>query len=162
MPTLALLSPKVWLEIGIAALLVALAWYGYNWVYDRGANSVQSKWDTEKLEQAQQSASALSAALQVTKDLQTSADKDKESKNAQIKNLNASLNTALIGLSNRPSRPDPSGVPGNTSTGGGCTGANLFKPDAEFLAREAARADTLQVELQLCYDRYRKARDAIK
>jgi hypothetical protein len=159
---LALLSPRVIAEILIFVLLGAAGWWGYNWIYDRGAAHVQQKWDLEKASQDAASARVATDALATTKALQASADRDKETKNAQINTLNANLASAIAGLSNRPSRPDPGSVPSNPATGGGCTGAELYKPDAEFLAREASRGDALQAELQLCYSRYRAARDALK
>ena len=59
---LALINPRVWLEIAVVAILVACGWYGYNAIYDRGAEHVQVKWDAEKKEQAD-------AALKVTQAL---------------------------------------------------------------------------------------------
>jgi len=159
---LALINPKVWLEIAVIATLAASGWYAYTWIWDRGADYTQRKWDAVERERADASAKAASDALRITKDLQVSADKDKETKDAQIKTLNASLSTAIAGLSNRTPRPDASGVSSHTPAGAGCTGAELYKPDAEFLTREAARADTLQVELNACYVRYRAVRDALK
>ena len=162
MPLLALSNPKVWLELALAAAVAWCSWYTYNWIYDRGADSVQRKWDAVELERAQQSAKVASDALKITKDLQTSADKAQEATSEQIKTLNSSLASAIVGLRNRPTRPDSGSVPVNPGAGRGCTGAELYKPDAEFLAREAARADALQIELKLCYDRYQAARNALK
>lgn len=150
MPTLALLSPKVWLELGIAALLVALAWYGYDWVYDRGANSVQVKWDAEKLDQAQQSAKIASDALATTKSLQNSADEERKAKNAQIASLNTKLGVAIAGLRDRPSRPSSGDLPKSTGTGTVCTGAGLYRDDGEFLVRLASRAKALDIKLASC------------
>jgi hypothetical protein len=149
-------------EIFIFVLLGAAGWWAYDTIYDRGAEHVQKQWDAEKAAQASESAKVASDALATTKSLQASADRDKETKNAQIATLNASLASAIAGLSNRPARPDPGSVPSNPSARGGCTGAELYKPDAEFLTREAARGDALQAELQLCYSRYRAAREALK
>jgi len=36
----------------------------------------------------------------------------------------------------------------------GCTGAGLFKPDAEFLVGHAARANKLRIDLAACQARY--------
>lgn len=162
MSPLALLSPKVWLEIAIAAAIAGACWWGYNTIYDRGADHVQRKWDAVERERAEQSAKVAADALAVTKDLQTKMDQQRGESNAQIKSLNLTLGAAIVGLSNRPSRGDAGGVPGNPATGAGCTGAGLFKQDSEFLAREAARADKLRIDLQACQAAYNAARDALK
>ena len=47
---LALLSPKVWLEIAVAAILAGGIWYAYSWAYDLGAQHTQIAWDKEKAE----------------------------------------------------------------------------------------------------------------
>lgn len=61
-------------------------------------------------------------------------------------------------LSNRPNRP-PGG--GDVPTGGAgpvaCTGAQLYRPDAEFLVWESARANQLRINLADCQARYDSA-----
>jgi hypothetical protein len=69
-------------------------------------------------------------------------------KNAQIKALNTDLNTALVGLRGRTSSP------AKTTDGKDCNGQALSAPDAEFLIREAARADEVRVSLIACYKQY--------
>lgn len=158
----ALLSPKVWLEIAIAALISAACWYGYHLIYERGADHVQRKWDSVERERAEASAKVAADALAITKDLQAKMDQQRGESNAQIKSLNVTLGSAIAGLSNRPSRGDAGSVPGNPTAGAGCTGAGLFKQDGEFLARESARADKLRIDLQACQAAYGAARDALK
>lgn len=75
---------------------------------------------------------------------------------AERESANAAVNTKLAStiewLRNRPDRPAPGAVPSTTSSGQpGATGAELYRPDAEFLAREASRADRLRAALQQCY-----------
>jgi len=160
---LALINPRVWVELALAAALAGLCWWGYTTVFERGAASVQVKWDAERQAQSEQSAKVAADALQVTKDMQTSADKTRETTNAQIATLNRSLVAAVAGLSNRPARPDAGSVPGDPSvgSGAGCTGAQLYRPDGEFLARESARAERLRIELQQCQAQYGTARAAL-
>lgn len=59
-------------------------------------------------------------------------------------------------LQQRPDRksPDPGGMPGATPSCAGTTGAELSRPDGEFLAGEAARADTIRAALAQCYRQY--------
>lgn len=161
------LPPKVWLQIAIAAIIAGACWWGYNTVYDRGADAVQRKWDAVEKERSDQSAKVAADALQATKDLQASADKQREKANEQIASLNRNLGTAIAGLSNRAPRPDASGVPGNAASGAGgseprCTGAGLYKEDSEFLTREAARAKGLAIQLAQCQAQYNAAREKLK
>lgn len=151
---LALINPRVWLELAAAALIAGLCWWGYSAIYDRGAESVQVLWTAEKLETAQQSAKIAADALKVTSDLQASADKQRENSNAQIKALNATLGTALAGLSSRAPRPGDGSLPASAGTGTGCTGAQLYRQDGEFLSRESARADRLRIQLASCETAY--------
>ena len=160
---LALLNPRVWAGLALAAALAGIGWWGYNLVYDRGAQSVQTKWDAEKKDQAEQSAKVATDALAVTKSLQVSADNQRKAANAQISKLNDSLSAALERLRERPARPDPSDVPtgAGAAAGVGCTGAQLYRPDAELLTRESARAQRLLIDLKFCQAQYRDVYEAL-
>jgi hypothetical protein len=160
---LQLLNPKVWLELAVAGILIAAAWYGYNWVYDRGASSVQVQWDKEKLKQAEQSAKVSADALATTKVLAATIDQQRTQTNAQIANLNSSLSSAIAGLRDRPARNSDGSVSRNPATGAaiGATGADLLRQDSEFLTREAARADKLRLQLAQCQAQYNAVRDKI-
>lgn len=83
---------------------------------------------------------------------QSDADKIRKEKDAQIRDINSKLVDAISELRKRPSRSE------QASTGQSCNGASLPAEDAEFLVREAARADEIRVSLQSCYKQY----DAIK
>jgi hypothetical protein len=83
---------------------------------------------------------------------QADADQIRKDKDAQIKVINTQLVDAISELRKRPSRT------AETSNGQNCNGASLFAEDAEFLAREASRADEMRVALDACYKQY----DAIK
>jgi hypothetical protein len=83
---------------------------------------------------------------------QSSTDEIRKTKDAQIKTINDQLVDAISELRKRPSRTD------QTSNGQSCNGTRLYAEDAEFLVREAARADQIRVALQACYNQY----DAIK
>ena len=89
---------------------------------------------------------ALTQSLQ--EEHQALADQIRKEKDAQIASINNSLSDALIKLRERPSRTQAS------SDGQGGTGATLSAEDAEFLVREAARADQLRTGLTACYEQY--------
>ena len=82
---------------------------------------------------------------------QTIADQIEKDKNAQIKAINNQLVNAISELRKRPNRPENPSI-GQTKQG--CNGSQLFAEDSEFLVRESARADTIRIALQACYDQY--------
>jgi len=79
---------------------------------------------------------------------QADADKIRTEKDAQIKAINDQLVDAISQLRKRPSRSE------QASNGQSCNGASLYAEDAEFLIREASRADQIRVALQACYQQY--------
>jgi hypothetical protein len=79
---------------------------------------------------------------------QAAADKIEKEKNAQIASINNQLVDAISELRKRPSRAQ------QTCDGQGRTGATLSAEDAEFLTREAARADIIRSGLSACYQQY--------
>ena len=82
---------------------------------------------------------------------QSSADKIRTEKDAQINAINSQLVDAIAELRKRPSR---SSEASNGPATKACDGSQLFSEDAEFLVREAARADTIRFSLQACYNQY--------
>jgi hypothetical protein len=79
---------------------------------------------------------------------QSDADKIRKDKDAQLKDINNQLVDAIGQLRSR------SGSATKTINGQDCYGATLSAPDADFLIREAARADEIRVGLQACYKQY--------
>ena len=79
---------------------------------------------------------------------QADADQIRKDKDAQIKVINTQLVDAISGLRSRTSSPT------KTVNGQDCNGQALSAPDAEFLIREAARADEIRIGLQACYKQY--------
>ena len=79
---------------------------------------------------------------------QADADKIRKDKDAQIKAINGQLVDAISELRKRPGRTT------EASNGQSCNGTGLFAEDAEFLVREAARADEIRVALDACYKQY--------
>ena len=157
-----LLNPRAIAELVLVGCVIGLGWAGYNWVYDRGADSVQVKWDAEKLDQAQQSAKVAADALATTKSLQDGADAERKAKNEQIANLNTKLGVAIAGLRDRTPRPSSGDLPKSTGAGTVCTGAGLYRDDGEFLTRLAARAKALDIKLASCEADYARVANALK
>ena len=84
--------------------------------------------------------------------MQDATDQIRKNKDAQINAINNQLANALIELRNRPSRTNQSSNNGQSATGS--NGSQLFYEDSTFLAREAARADTIREALKACYAQY--------
>lgn len=105
--------------------------------------------------QAEQTAADLAATAEnrrIEQRRQSVAGEITKVKDEQIRNINLRLLAALGELRNRPERRDPAA--GNTANCQGATGAELSRPDSEFLERLAARADTIRAGLQACYLQY--------
>jgi flagellar biosynthesis GTPase FlhF len=105
-------------------------------------------WRWEKKEQAQKIAQEKVIHDQEIAN-QAAADQIRKEKDAQINAINNQLFTALSQLRSRPSR---SQLQTNNRQSG--TGMSLSAEDAEFLVREAARADGLRSALAACYQQY--------
>ena len=135
----ALLNWRIWAAVALAIGLAASHWK----VYNLGKQVVQTKWDQQTLQTYEQ-VEKLRAETAVTQAL-LEADKEKlrRNKNAEINKLNADLTDALERLRNRPERPREGDLPADTGAepAASCTGAGLYREDAEFLTREADRAD---------------------
>lgn len=79
-------------------------------------------------------------------------------KDEELRGVNAKLAAATARLRDRPER-----LPGPAQAAcAGSSGAVLSRPDAQFLNREAARADGLRTELWACQAREWEAYDALK
>ena len=119
--------------IGIALLLCSTWYNGYSIGY--------SKLTKYKLEQETET-------RQKEAEQQSATDQIRKDKDAQITAINSQLADALIQLRNRTSRAQA------TNNGQNGTGSTLFAEDAEFLVREATRADTIRTALDACYKQY--------
>lgn len=155
-------TPRVLFEVAIAALIAGACWYAYHFAYTRGADSVQVAWDADKQAQAEQTAAIKDQADKKTAALQTQVDHQRSQSNAKIAKLSSDLAAAIDWLHDRPARPGEGSVPDDTGPGTtGCTGAQLYRSDAEFLTRLAAERDSIAIQLGSCQAAYGAARDAL-
>jgi hypothetical protein len=120
---------------------------------------VQQEWDKERAAQEAAYAQAQAEARTKEQELQANADAIRQEKDREIRNLNARTTALTNSLRDRSERPttEASTLPSTTTNGSiatGCTGKELYRPDGEFLAREAARADELRFLLKQCRDQY--------
>lgn len=135
-------------------LIALAAAFSAGWLANGGRYIEQiAKADAARAEQLAQAAAA---ALAKEQEWQAAADKLKETRDAEIRSVNARLAAALVELRSRPPRPDPASPSTSGADSGpkGCTGASLYAPDASFLIREAARADEIRAAYIQCAAQY--------
>ena len=142
-----------------AAIAAGGAWTWQSNKYERQlselrtqhAQAEQVRSETARLAEAGHRARERTQA-QTLQAITTKADHEKT-------RLAADLRAALDSLRNRPQRPAAGG--GDVPTGGSdpvaCTGAGLHREDAAFLVREAARADSIRLQLAACQAAYNGA-----
>ena len=121
-----------------------LGWFINGW-------RLQTKIANLEKEYAQNVAAAHEYTRKIETELTQKIQKLERKKNGEIANVNARLRVALSELSERTSRTTPSTNPTDCK---GTTGSELSREDAEFLTREAARADRLRSALDICYQQY--------
>ena len=153
----AFLNP--WVILSLVLAIAGAFGGGYYKGNSAGQAEVQQKWDKEKAEQYAAYAEAQEAARTREQNLQIQADRLREDKDNEIRNLNARATALSNSLRDRPSRTatPPSTVSSTTGTSCPtvvCTGAGLSKEDGEFLAGEAARGAEAVVLLKQCREQY--------
>jgi len=140
--------------------VVALLAGGFGWhVLDkREAVSDAITATTGALKEKHDKALALAAeqAQNASKDLQAKANQDRETKDEKIRTLSTKLDTALSELRKRPNRP--SDIANHPPSVEACTARELYREDAEFLTREASRAESVLIERDYYYNEYEKVR----
>ncbi len=128
------------------AVVLAFVANGFYW-FASGSNSADTRW---KAKINQERAESQAAARATEQRHQEAANAIARRHANNVSTIRRNLDIALDSLRDRPDRP--AGVPEATRPGcAGSTGAELSRPDAEFLVREAARADDIRAGLDACY-----------
>lgn len=150
------------IQVVVVAAIVAIAFTFHH--MDKKAAVEKAVTQTEiSLNKEYQKRLDAASALAREKEGKIASDgiKIQKDKDDKIKRLNSDLQLALDVLRDRPQRPsagEPSNSAGDSKT---CTGRELYKEDAEFLTREAARAEELIVERDFYYEKYESVRKRI-
>lgn len=151
----------------IAALLALLSllgcglWWAGAALYAAGQKDVRVRWDADVVARGEATRRAEEAARVREQTMAASfARRDKEKHDAQIK-LVADYAAVVASLLSRPDRPGPDAGAAGAGRAVGCTGAELYRPDGEFLAREAARAEGVRLQLKSCQGKYDEVRKAV-
>jgi hypothetical protein len=148
-----------WMILGVALAVATAGGAGLYQGRELGMASVQQQWDKERAAQEAAYALAQEEARAKEQALQANADVIRQEKDREIRNLNARAIALTNSLRDRSERPSTEAstvsIPTeNGSIATGCTGEKLYRPDGEFLAREAARGDELRILLKQCRDQY--------
>jgi hypothetical protein len=148
-----------WMILGVALAVATAGGAGLYQGRELGMASVQQQWDKERAAQEAAYAQAQEEARAKEQALQANADAIRQEKDREIRNLNARATALVNSLRDRSERPSTEtstvSIPTeNGSIATGCTGEKLYRPDGEFLAREAARGDELRILLKQCRDQY--------
>ena len=152
-----------WYAIVLVAIGIAAAG-GYHTGKKHGMAEVQQACDAENTAQYAEDAKAMEESVEKQQMLQMGADKLRQEKDREIRDITA-RNTALANsLRERQTRPaQTSSVSSTASVGSSaCTGKELYREDGEFLVRLAREADELRVALKQCYAQYEAARQTVK
>lgn len=148
----------------LAAILAAAGWAIHETGLAAGRAEIQAKWDQRRIADA---AATMHAAIQARareQALQFAVDKIRQEKTHEIRHLSTARDAALRELRDRDERPagNVQFAANDQAAGAGpaasCTGAQLFRSDAEFLVWEAARADEVRAHLSECRAAYNTAR----
>ena len=133
--------------IALAAFLVAL-WAFHEYDKAQAVREVE-----KRAEQASKEYKERTERVQKTLDAShRSALKEKDDK---IISIERNLRSDIERLRNREVRPNVVTI---TETRETCTGTGLYREDAEFLTREAARAERVREERDFYWQRYEEAR----
>ena len=103
-------------------------------------------------------------AKEVSKEIRNETKSITKDKESRIDAINKYSTGILNGLQHRQSRSNQSTNPGdscNSEGSKGSTGKELLREDAEFLTREATRAEQLRIELDSCYKQYDLVKDSL-
>jgi len=142
----------------VGVLLLGGAWWKG---YGAGKQHVQREWDADRAQQELARAKLVDLVRKAEQQLQQTADQQQKEKRDALDRLSRQHRALVDSLRDRAQRPTPGAMPGSAGPAEsqpGCTGSELYRPDAEFLVGEAARADTIRAELEACYTQYDAAR----
>lgn len=133
--------------IALAAFLVAL-WAFHEYDKAQAVNEV-----VEQAEKASKDYKERTERVQKT--LDASHRLALKEKDVKISSIERNLRSDIERLRNREVRPNVVTI---TETRETCTGTGLYREDAEFLTREAARAEKVRIERDYYWQQYENAR----
>lgn len=147
-------------------LILLLALLFGAWTWHRAEVKIAVKEAVAKIEvqQNKENFRLKERSLNTQIELQAKADKIEKDKNNEISNLKSRVRTLTDSLSNRPNRPEPSGIPNNTGdeeSTGYMAADRLYRDDAAVAIWFATRTEGLKIELQACYKQYDEVKETL-
>lgn len=150
----------------LTKILVILALLtGLTFAYNRHIDNVRSEVAVQIAEQYNRSLISLQNKVDSkSEELKLKVEEIENDKKTELANVSSRYESIIVSLQQRPTRPtsesDNNPSPGNPESPQGATGVQLYRPDAEFLARFARDTAELQAELNSCYKKYDEVKDA--
>ena len=141
-----------WVLGGLAGLV--MLGFSYWKGYTHGKEAVQQKWDAEKVVLEREAQQLKDQAREVERSMQKEVNRIQKEKHHAIKTADSKYRTLVDSLRDRPETRATDAMPSSTGDVVGCTGAQLARPDAEFLAGYAADAERLQAAYNSCRQAY--------
>jgi hypothetical protein len=148
-----LLIPSLGRIIPIIGIVLAFSagWITNGWRLNASIASLQASYAEER-------GRVLQEVRNREKSLFEASERIRKDRDAKIRNLDGRLRTVTAELQQRQKRDSREST--DTAACSGATGAELSREDAEFLAREASRADQVVENLNYCIRQYDKVRSA--
>ena len=143
-----------------AGVLAATALGAGLFGYAQGVKSVRAELDAYRAATAMAQEQQRTEALTRERALQANANRLRKDLTDEKTRLAAVQRELADSLRERADRPGGGGVPataGDRDAAPGCTGAELYRADAQFLVGIAARADTFRLQLAQCQAAYGEA-----
>ena len=145
--------------LGSLVAVIAAAGAGYFQGSEHGQAKIQNLWDKEKAAQYAEYAKGQEAARQKEQELQANADRLRQEKDREIRDLNARATALNNSLQHRPTRTtEANSLSDSSKSCSGASGKELARGDAEFLVWYATEAARLQADLNQCVRQYEALR----
>jgi hypothetical protein len=141
-----------WVLGGVAGLL--MLGFSYWKGYIKGQEVVQGKWDAEKVVLEREAQAWKDKTREAEQNVQKEVNRIQREKHDAVKVANTKYTALIDSLRQRPEARATDTMPSGTGSDIGCTGAQLARPDAEFLAGYAADAERLQAAYNSCRQAY--------
>lgn len=144
-----------WLA-ALAAVVFSVATFAVG--YDYGRRTTKLAWEEERAVIARKALAAVQQAREREAKLVIEMEAQRREYEKKVRNISSQLDSILAGVRKRSDRSDSTTVSEITTTNCVCTGAQLARRDAEFLARYAADAERLAEAYNMCRTMYESAR----
>lgn len=151
----------IWVKIVIIISLIAAVFLTHTWQVNKAVDKAVAEQVViynKKIQELE------IKSLKAESELKDKVQAIKGEKDVQIKAIDSKYNTVIASLHSRPERSttsDPTPNTCNAESTKGYTGKELYRNDAEFLARFARDTEELKTHLLACYQQYDGVKDQL-